>query len=73
MTTSETTYSVSYRAPSTADESTRNTLDTEPTEGVTLNDVIEICRVTGAEAELRNPAGFTKGFVCPDGNYALLP
>ena len=64
-------YTVSYRAPSDADESTRNTLDTEPTEGVSLDDVIEVCRITSAEAELFDAAGFRKGWVHANGGYTL--
>jgi len=66
----ETTYSVTFRgaAPVDAYSATEGADDND---ALTLTETRERCEAYGVSAELRDSAGFVKGFVSADGSYTL--
>ena len=66
-------YHATYKTPSDAAESTRNTIDhlNDEASESTLDEVIENCRDLACDADLYDAAGFRKGYVAADGTYTL--
>jgi len=66
----ETTYSVTFRGAATVDAYSA-TEGADDNDALTLTETRERCEAYGVSAELRDSAGFVKGFVSADGNYSL--
>lgn len=64
------TYQVTYRVRDDADEPTRNAAEALPTEA-DLAEVVQNCVDLGLEADLRDAAGFRRGWVHSDGKYKI--
>jgi hypothetical protein len=60
-----TTYNVTWKS-----DETTNTSDL-PAEGLTLEQVVETCKVEGVRAEIYDEAGFCKGAVSANGIWRL--
>lgn len=68
--TAETTYSVTFIGAETR-EAYDATEGADGNDALTLAEVIDRCESYGVRAQLRDAAGFSKGFVGADGNYTL--
>jgi hypothetical protein len=66
----ETTYSVTFRGAATVDAYSA-TEGADDNDALTLTETRERCEAYGVSAELRDSAGFVKGFVSADGSYSL--
>ena len=66
----EATYSVAFRGAWTVDAYSA-TEGADDNDGLTLTETRERCETYGVSAELRDAAGFVKGFVSADGSYTL--
>jgi hypothetical protein len=66
----EATYSVTFRGAATVDAYSA-TEGADDNDALTLTETRERCEAYGVSAELRDSAGFVKGFVSADGSYTL--
>jgi hypothetical protein len=66
----EATYSVTFRGAATVDAYSA-TEGADDNDALTLTETRERCEAYGVSAELRDYAGFVKGFVSADGSYTL--
>jgi hypothetical protein len=66
----EATYSVTFRGARTVDAYSA-TEGADDNDGLTLTETRERCEAYGVSAELRDVAGFVRGFVSADGSYTL--
>jgi hypothetical protein len=67
------TYEVTYKAPRDADDALLDTVDylNDHAGDETVADASRHCAVYGIIADLRDAAGFRKGYVHSDGSYTL--